>query len=166
MLCYPGVVYIERRKENIEMPTQHTSKHSVVAIQPINIKACTSFVLFHSSYNCRICPAMLSFKCLVISTTIVLRIVHGLDRDEADSTKNENCSHYLSELPRNISNECPPWHVRSNNGSGCVEGPYLHFLVYFIRNKSALARDLLLHDDIRRKFTDSKGCHWELPPID
>ena len=79
---------------------------------------------------------MLSFKCLVIGMTIVLRIVHGLDRDEADSTKNENCSHYLSELPRNISNECPPWHVRSNNGSGCVEGPYLHFLVYFMRETS------------------------------
>ena len=93
-------------------------------------------MLFHSSYNCRICPAMLSFKCLVISMTIVLRIVHGLDRNEADSTKNENCSHYLSELPRNISNECPPWHVRSNNGSGCVEGPYLHFLVYFMRETS------------------------------
>ena len=30
-----SVVYIERRKENIEMSTQYTSKHSVVAIQPI-----------------------------------------------------------------------------------------------------------------------------------
>ena len=45
---------------------------------------------------------MLSFKHLVISMTIVQRIVHGLDRDEADSTKNENCSHYLSELPRKL----------------------------------------------------------------
>ena len=68
---------------------------------------------------------------------IFLGFSQALNRDDANLVQNENCSQYISELPKNYSSsECPPWHVMGSNGSGCVQGLHVHFLVYFMQETS------------------------------